>query len=342
MSKPKHIGVVLINIGTPASPQPQDIGRFLKEFLMDPYVIDIPFFFRWLLVNGIIVPFRSKSVAKLYQNVWRDKGSPLRYHSEDLAKQLQSVLGDCYRVSLAMRYGSPSIEEATQMLLSQGVEEILYFPMYPQYSLAATESSLEESKRVAAKHAPRMPAHFGSPFYDKEEFIEAFVSVARPQLERVEYDHVLFSYHGLPKKQVQKLDNSHAHCLIKDNCCAQLNEHNKDCYRAQCFETSRKLAKRLSIEESNYTVCFQSRLSKAWIEPFTDGLYKKLPTQGKTRIVVFCPSFVADCLETLDEVSLRGKRMLEDHGGKEIHLIPSLNSNEAWVNGLKQLIQSHV
>jgi ferrochelatase len=343
-------GVLLINLGTPDGepihgPTVDQVRVYLKQFLMDRFVVDIPFLFRWLLVNGIILRKRPEQSAEAYRKIWTENGSPLlHYHlklteavAERLSKQL-SIEPD--KVQPAMRYGNPSIPSALQILSDLGVSEVLLVPLYPQYSLAATESSLVECKEWAQKNAPSMKFSEFPAFYDSEPFIDSFAHVARESLQGYKYDHLLFSFHGLPERHVQKTDRSNgAHCLKKDDCCAQMTDANRDCYRAQCFATARALAKKMGLTPDQYTVCFQSRLGRTpWIRPYTDVVYQELAARGVKKVAVMCPAFVADCLETLEEIQIRGREHYIQLGGEDLRLVPSLNDSQVWVEGLTRML----
>jgi len=329
-------GALLINLGTPTGPEPRAVGSYLREFLMDPLVIDIPYLLRWFLVNVIIVPRRAHASSLLYKKVWTDRGSPLLYHSLDLTEKVQKVVGEGFPVELGMRYGHPSIPEAIEKLKKRGVTKIVALPLYPQYSLAATESSIAK----VSEHADGVT--FVPPFYAEEAYLDAVEAVSRGPLAAANADRVLFSFHGLPERHLKKTDFSGgAHCVFDRKCCASIVEANQNCYRSQCFATARSLAKRLNIPEEKYDVCFQSRLNDKWVKPYTDEFYRVLPKQGVKRVVVISPSFVADCLETLEEVSIRGNEEFRRHGGESVTLIPSLNSEDVWARGVARLLKNY-
>ena len=335
----EKIGVLLINLGTPEKPEPSEVATYLKEFLMDPWVLDIPFLVRWILVHWIIVPRRSRASASQYQKVWTERGSPLLFNTIDLAEGVRRKLGDPVVVEVGMRYGQPSIESAILKLCNEKVDRLIAFPLYPQYSLAATESSVRETKRVWEKVGKGRELTFVPPFYDRNVFIRAFADVARPIHQYERFDHILFSFHGLPEKQIKKTDATRGHCLVMDSCCEEVRRENQNCYRAQCFATARAIAKALGIAPEKYDVSFQSRLKGSpWIRPFTDRFYRELPAKGIKRLLVFCPSFVADCLETLEEVCIRGGEEFRRHGGETITLVPSLNAHPSWVEAVSEMI----
>ncbi|MFL5814962.1 MAG: ferrochelatase [Bdellovibrionia bacterium] len=347
-------GVLLINLGTPDGepihgPSAEQVKVYLRQFLMDRFVVDIPFVFRWLLVNGIILRTRPEQSAEAYRKIWTENGSPLlHYHlklSEGVAERLSKDLGiEPDKIQPAMRYGSPSIPAALQILSDLGVNEVLLVPLYPQYSLAATESSLVECKEWAAKNAPSMKFSEFPAFYEDEPFIDAFAQVARDSLQGYDYDHLLFSFHGLPERHVRKTDRSGGnHCLKKSDCCAQITDANRDCYRAQCYATARALAKKLGLSSDQYTVCFQSRLGRTpWIRPYTDIVYQELAARGVKKVAVMCPAFVADCLETLEEIQIRGREQYIQLGGEDLKLVPSLNDSPFWMDGLSKMIKARL
>lgn len=336
-------GLILLNLGTPEQPNAKAVGKYLREFLMDPYVVDIPFMLRWILVKLLIVPRRSHASAKLYQKIWTDRGSPLLYHLLDLVTQVRKVLGKDWVVQPAMRYGTPSIAEALKDFKAKGITDILVFPLYPQYSESATESSIQEclnqQKLVyAGDFVPELK--FVKPFYAHPDFIESFSQVIQESLKDFPHDHLLFSFHGLPERHIKHLDRSGKHCLTKTDCCERVEAVNADCYRAHCYITARKIAQQLGLKSSDYTVCFQSRLGRTpWIRPFTDELYVELAKKGVKRLAVAGPSFVADCLETLEEVQMRGRDQFIESGGQDLKLVPSLNASEKWAHAVGKIVQ---
>lgn len=338
----KKKGLLLINLGTPDSYEPDHVGKYLREFLMDPLVIDIPKVFRWILVNILIVPRRSHESSKLYKKVWMKEGSPLLVHTQALEKKIRQRLSERYEVVAAMRYGKPSITLAVQELKKKGVEEVLVLPLYPQYSLAATKSSIQKTKEVFQKIFPEAKCEFISYFYQNEFYLDAVAEVTKKHLKDFSWDCVLFSFHGLPERQVKKTDSTGQHCLKSKTCCDEINEANRFCYRAQSYATARALAKKLGLREDQYEVGFQSRLKGApWIQPFSDEFYREFPKRGVKKLAVVSPSFVADCLETLEEIQMRGKEEFVENGGEDLLLIPSLNSELPWVEAVCQMIQTY-
>lgn len=334
-------GAILLNLGTPDAPQASEVRQYLREFLMDPYVIDIPLPVRWLLVNGVILPTRPSKSAEAYQKIWTDRGSPLLFHLLDLVPKVQQQLGSEWRVLPAMRYGKPGIESVLSQFQKEGITDITVFPLYPQYSLAATETSVQQCQKIANRLSPEFRLKFVGAFYNDPGFIRAFAEKTRTHLTGYDYDHVLFSFHGLPERHVKKTDLRGDHCLSQENCCAEMNDANRNCYRAQCFQTAHAIARQLGLEKSRYTVCFQSRLGRnPWIKPYTDHFYESLPARGAKKIAVVCPAFVADCLETLEEIEMRGKEEFVQNGGEDLKLVPSLNSDDVWAQVVANLLKA--
>lgn len=338
------VGVLLINLGTPDSPETGDVRRYLREFLSDPRVVDINPIGRWLLLNLVILPFRPAKSGEAYKTIWSEEGSPLLVHGENLTQGVRETLGERFHVELAMRYGNPSIKDALLRLEQADIERLIVVPLFPQYSSAATGSALDRLYEVAGKAWNVPPMSAVAPFYEDPRFIDAFVEVARPHLERFQPDHVVFSYHGVPERQVQKSDTTGQHCLQKDGCCDKIVPANRYCYRAQCYASTRAMVAQLGLEEGGYSVAFQSRLGRTpWIKPYTDELLDEMAESGKSkRVAVLCPAFVADCLETLEEIGIRAKEDWQAAGGEDLLLVPSLNAHPAWVKGVSEMIQELV
>lgn len=309
---------------------------------MDPLVVDIPYLARWILVHWLIVPRRSHASAELYQKVWDEKtGSPLALHTLNLTEGVRAELGSDFVVVHGMRYGNPSIDSAVKKLAKAGVEKIIAFPLYPQYSLAATQSSIDAVNASLKQNGLTTPLTFIPAFYQSEWYLEAVREVSAPYLKKRPYDLALFSFHGLPERQVRKTDLTKQHCLASENCCDVAVDANRNCYRHQCYVTARKLAEKLNINPLRYTVCFQSRLGRTpWIKPYTDHYYAALPQRGIKRLAVLAPSFVADCLETLEEVQIRGKKQFIEAGGEDLFLVPSLNSSEVWTKAVANFLKT--
>ena len=336
MSTPKT-GVLLINLGTPDSSSVADVRKYLREFLMDGRVIDIPFWRRWFLINFIIAPFRAPQSAKGYHELWTKEGSPLKVHGQQVTRLLQEALGRQYQVELAMRYQDPSIGSALRRLKDKGLAEIVIIPLYPQYASASTGSTIEKFMEEIKKWEVVPAVRVISQFFDHPLFIQAFAQSGRKYMAQVPYDHFLFSYHGLPERQILKASCGD-YCRLGD-CCRAYHSKNQYCYRAQCFETTRLLVKELNIPEGKYTVCFQSRLGKTpWIKPYTDEVINQLPAKNIKNVLVFSPSFVADCLETTVEIGMEYKKQFAQLGGERWDLVESLNVSPLWVECLKQLV----
>ncbi|MDH5366632.1 MAG: ferrochelatase [Cyclobacteriaceae bacterium] len=332
-------GILLINLGTPDSPSVADVRKYLREFLMDERVIDIPFVSRWWLVNLIIAPFRSPKSAKEYQKLWDDRGSSLKYFGEDITASLQKKMGEDYVVELGMRYQNPSIELALNHLMTANVSEIIIIPLFPQYASATTGSVIQKVNEVINKWQTIPEIKFINKFFDHPRFIEAFAENAKNMLRKNKYDYVVFSYHGLPERQILKASNSDF-CQLSDSCCSTYHSKNRLCYRAQCFETSRLLATSLGLEEGKYTTAFQSRLGKdPWILPYTDSVLKKLPQKGIKKVLTFSPAFISDCLETTIEVGETFKDLFIEAGGEVWDLVPSLNDSDLWVSCLQSIVE---
>ncbi len=328
-------GILLVNVGTPDDPTPEKVKEYLDQFLMDPYVIDLPYPFRWFLVKKLITPKRSHASSEAYKKIWTSRGSPLKFHTEDLVKKLANRLGDRFEVEFGMRYRNPSIGDGLSKL--RGNSRIITVPMYPQYSLSATETCEIEVKREARTKKIDAPIKFLAPFYRDGDFISASASLVKPYLDGA--DHVLFSFHGLPEKQIKKMDESGSHCL-KNSCCDVISSRNeKKCYRAQSFETARLISRSLGLEPSRFSVSFQSRLNQKWIQPFTDDVLPALVKKGVKSLVVACPSFTTDCLETIEEIGLRARAQFLEAGGRDLRLVPCLNSSDVWVEALAKMIQ---
>ena len=340
MNKNKaKIGVLLVNLGTPDSTSTPDVRKYLREFLMDGRVIDIPAFSRWLLVNLIIAPFRAPKSAKEYRKLWTDRGSPLLFHTEDLRdKVIAKVDGEKYMVEMAMRYQTPSIDEGLKKLSDANVSKIIVIPLFPQYASATNGSVAEKVMDVVKTYQIIPNITFVNNFVDHPLFLEAWEQLGREYMQKEEYDTFLFSYHGLPERQIKKgsCDN---YCQLSDKCCAIYNKKNQFCYRAQCFYTTRLISDRLNLPPEKVKTCFQSRLgSDPWIQPYTEEVIKELAADNRKKVLVFSPAFVADCLETTVEVGQEYKEQFEELGGEKWDLVPSLNSNDKWVDCVEDLI----
>jgi ferrochelatase len=332
------IGVLLVNLGTPDSTATGDVRKYLREFLMDKRVIDFPFIPRWILVNLIIAPFRSPKSAGEYKKLWVERGSPLKFYGEDVAEQLQKEFGEGqYIVKLAMRYQTPSIDAGLKALQKENVEKIIVLPLFPQYASATTGSIHDKVMEIVSTWQLIPELKFISKFVEEEGFYKTFAKNGRKYLDKHKYDHVLFSFHGLPERQIRKgsVDN---YCKL-GSCCNNYNDKNQYCYRAQCFLTARLIAKELDLTEDDFTVTFQSRLGRdPWIKPYTDEVLKVLPKEGKKSVLVYSPAFVADCLETTVEVGDEFKGEFFEAGGEKWDLVESLNADIEWVNTIKKMV----
>lgn len=336
--KIKKTGVLIVNLGTPDSPSVPDVRRYLREFLMDERVIDIPYINRWFLINMIIAPFRAPKSAKVYKEVWTKDGSPLKIYGYSVEEKLQKVLGDDYVVKLAMRYQNPSIEKSLNELQKEYLSEIIVIPFFPQYASASTGSVYKKVMEVVKDWIVLPEIKFINRFLDHPKFIEGFVNLGKKYMNQREYDHFVFSYHGIPERQITKGDLSNT-CSF-GSCCDQLTAQNQHCYRAQCFETTRLFAKGLGIPKEKYTIAFQSRLGKTpWIKPYTDELIPELAKKGIKSVLAFSPAFVADCLETTIEVGEEYRELFEKEGGEHWQLVESLNDSDIWVETLEDLVK---
>lgn len=334
-------GLLLINLGTPDEPTAPAVRRYLREFLGDPRVLDMNALGRAMLLNLVILPTRPAKSAHAYRSIWDpERGSPLMYHSQDLAAAVAARLGARWRVELAMRYGRPSIPDGLAALERAGVDRIVVLPLFPQYASSSTGTAVARVMELAGERW-NVPALDVVPaFFDDPGFLDAFAAVAAPVLADARPDHVLFSYHGLPVRQIEKTDTTGVHCFKSETCCESLA--NPHCYRAQCFATTRGLASRLELPSDRYTVCFQSRLGRTpWIQPFTDVELDRLARAGTKRLAVLCPAFVADCLETVEEIGIRARAQWQAAGGEELVLVPSLNATPRWVEAVAAIAERH-
>lgn len=336
-------GVLLINLGTPDAPTPEAVGRYLRQFLMDGFVIDVPAPLRWFLVNVMIVPRRKGQSAKAYQKVQLPGGSPLRVYTRELAERVAarlSVDGDRFVVEYAMRYGNPPIASSLERLRSHDVSRIIVMPMYPQYAESSYRTAVEETKKRAGELGLGDRLSFFPVFYHRRGFINACAGRVRQSVQAWPVEHFVFSFHSLPVRHLKKLDSTQAHCLIKSDCCDAISTVNQNCYRAQCIFTARAIARELGLKDEGYSISFQSRLGRAeWLGPQTEDVLRKLAHDGFKRVAVACPSFVADCLETVEEISIRARDNFIQAGGEELRLVPSLNSDPVWVETVANWIR---
>ncbi len=336
-------GVLLVNLGTPDSTSVADVRTYLAEFLNDPLVLDIPTPARRALVHGIILRTRPRKSARAYRTIWSERGSPLKYFGEDLARGLADLLGARVAgVELAMRYRNPSIADALERLRARGTDQIVVVPLFPQYSMAAWASAVTKVYEVAGtlRNVPSLTVV--PPFYEHEAFIEPQAALARPVLDELRPDKVVISFHGIPERHILKGDETGgSHCL-RSGCCEEIVFANRQCYRAQCFATARALAASLGLGPDDYEVTFQSRLTKKWITPFTDVRIEELAREGVKRVAVLCPSFVADCLETIEEIGIRAAEDFVAAGGEKLVQVPCVNAEPAWIEGLAGLVAAEL
>ncbi|MBT8218904.1 MAG: ferrochelatase [Bacteroidia bacterium] len=338
MSRTGKKGVLLINLGTPDAPTRGAVYRYLKQFLTDWRVIDFPWIPRQLLVRGIIAPFRSGSSAKLYQRLWTQDGSPIKIYGYKVKEKVQVALGQDYVVELGMRYQNPSIVSALNRLLEARVKEIIVFPMFAQYASATTGSVHDEVMRLLRNVQTIPSIRMISSYHDHPMMLNVFVDNAR-QFDLNSYDHILFSFHGIPESQLRKGDTC-GHCLQSPDCCQQLSDRNQLCYSAQCHSTAFKIADKLGLDESRFTVCFQSRLGPtAWVKPYTIDTIRHQREKGAKRLLVFSPAFVADCLETIIEIGYEYQEEFEQMGGENIDLVPSLNDHPGWIDCITDIVK---
>jgi protoporphyrin/coproporphyrin ferrochelatase len=332
--------VLLVNLGSPDSTAVADVKRYLREFLGDERVIDKPGEpFRSLLVNQIIIPKRAKNSAHAYEQVWTKEGSPLLVISRSVREKLAASLGAETPVYLAMRYGSPSIASVVGQIAAAGVEQLLLFPQYPHYAMSSWETVVVRVMEEVARQAPRLRVTTVQPFYADADYIETLNTVAAPYLARA-HDHVLFSYHGLPERHMRKADSSHAHCLTVPDCCNTCSPVQSTCYRAQCFATTRAFTARARIPAARFSLSFQSRLAgEPWLQPYTDVEFERLPATGVRKLLVMCPAFTADCLETLEEIQQQGRETFLKAGGESFDQIPCPNDHVAFIDFLAKRVQ---
>lgn len=341
---PRRTGILLVNLGTPDSPQTGDVRRYLNEFLTDARVIDMPAAVRYPLFRGLVVPLRAPKSAKIYQQLWdAERGSPLLFHGLDLKQRVQQELGEGYVVAFGMRYQKPGIEQALEELREAAADRIVVLPLFPQYAAASTGSVQEKVMEIVGKWWVVPSINFISSFADEPGFISSFVARGQAEMARHDYDHVVFSYHGIPERHVLK-GSFKGYCQL-GKCCNTYNKNNRYCYRAQCFATSRLLAEGLGLRDDQYTVTFQSRLQSRlrdpWLQPYTDEVIKDFPAKGIKKVLAFSPAFVADCLETTIEVGMEFRELFEESGGEHWQLVPSLNSEPQWVTAVADMLRSN-
>jgi len=331
-------GVLLVNLGSPDSPEPKDVKKYLGEFLMDERVIDVPFWARVVLVKGIILNTRPKASAEAYKKIWWNEGSPLIVISERLQEKIQKQIE--IPIALAMRYGSMTIKNGLQELTDKGVDEVLLIPLYPQFAMATTETITVLAEEERKAHFSNLKIESLPAFYNKEDYIDVLANSIREALKEKAYEHLLFSYHGVPERHIRKRDITKSHCKIDGSCCKTPSKAHEFCYRHQCYEVTRLLAEKLRLKESTYSTSFQSRLGfDPWLQPYTDRTIERLGNQGVKNMAIVTPAFVSDCLETLEEIAMEGQEIFHEVGGKEFTTIPCLNDNDDWILLLSKWIE---
>jgi ferrochelatase len=331
--------VLLANLGSPDSTSVPDVRRYLREFLGDERVLDAPAPLRWLILEAFILPTRPKKTAHAYSRVWTPEGSPLIATTGSVRRKVSEAIGGAVAVHAAMRYGNPSIPSAIAALAREGCDEVLLFPQYPHYAMASWETVVVRVYEEAARQAPGMRVACVQPFYADADYIEMLHAVAAPQLARP-YDHLLFSYHGIPERHLRKADSSRAHCTVVADCCATCSPAHATCYRAQCLRTTSEFARRAGLDPAKYSVSYQSRLAgEPWLQPFTDVELIRFPKAGVKRLLVMCPSFLADCLETLEEISMTGRDSFLAAGGEQFEKISCPNDHPAFIDFLANRVR---
>tara|TARA_R110000824_G_scaffold7892_4_gene35878 strand:- start:110648 stop:111682 length:1035 start_codon:yes stop_codon:yes gene_type:complete len=336
----KNRAVLLANLGSPDAPEIPEVRSYLQQFLMDPYVIQLPWLLRAFIVRLFVLPKRPYYSAEAYRSVWTDEGSPLVVLSYKLLAALKAKLD--MPIALSMRYGSPSIESQLNMLAAMdGIDEVLFIPLYPHFADSTVTTSIKEAERVIRDNKLSLKLLTLKPFYDNEAYIDALVSSARPWLEK-DFEHVLFSYHGLPESHITKADPTGAHCLKTENCCSVPSSAHATCYRHQVLRTTECFAAKAGLSKTQYTLAYQSRLGRAkWLEPSTEATLSALAQQGIKKLLVLCPAFVTDCLETLEEIEIQGRETFLAAGGEELIYVPCLNDHEEWVSCLANWVKDY-
>ena len=340
MSQNVKRGILLMNLGSPNSTEVKDVRTYLSEFLMDEKVIDLPYILRLLLVRGIIVPFRAPKSAEAYRTIWTDQGSPLIQLTRDLQKEVQKKSEE--PVEIIMRYGNPDPSIGFEQLMEKvpGLEEVILFPLYPHFAMSSYETAVDYAYEVHKKKNYPFKLTTIKPHYDQPAYINALAASILPWLDQ-EFDQVVFSYHGIPQRHIRKSDTTGQHCLSVHDCCNVDSVAHKTCYRHQVFTTTKLVTEKLGLPASKYSISFQSRLGKGWLEPFTDIRLAQLPGEGIKKILIICPAFVSDCLETLEEIAERGKETFMEAGGERFTMIPCLNTHPLWVDCIVNWIKDY-
>lgn len=329
--------VLLVNLGSPNSPAPNDVRSYLREFLMDGRVIDAPYPIRFGIVHLMILPTRPKKSAEAYEKIWTPEGSPLVVTSRKLREELQARLD--IPVELAMRYGKPSIEQALANLRGANVKRLLVIPLFPHYAMSSYETAVERVRALVAKIAPDISVRAQPPYYAHPAYIRALVGSASEYLEPP-FDHLLFSFHGVPERHLRKSDPTSRQCLASADCCTKANAAHSKCYRAQCLATARAFVTETGVPANKWSIAFQSRLGRdAWLQPYTEKILDDLARGGTRKLLVICPAFVADCLETLEEIGIRGRESFTAAGGEDLTLVPCLNEHPLWIAALEAMVE---
>jgi len=339
MTTSKKTGVLLVNTGSPDAPEVPETRRYLRQFLSDARVLVMSPIARWSLLNFIILPTRPKVSSAAYRAIWTDRGSPLIANSEDFRDGLRQALPE-WLIEIGMAYGKPSVPDSLDALIAQGAERIIVAPMFPQYASATTGSVLELTYKTAAekRNVPSLTAI--TPFYEEPEYLDAWSAQAQSQLDAFQPDHILFSFHSLPRRHIIDGDPTGTHCLANEDCCENYREANPNCYRAHCFATTRGIVERLGLKPDAYTLAFQSKLGRdSWLTPATDQTIVQLAKSGVKRLAILSPAFVADCIETLEELGMQGRDSFMNNGGEDFKLVTSLNSHPAWVTGFAEILK---
>jgi len=331
-------GILLINLGSPKKLTKKSVREYLKVFLSDDYVLDLPKILQQIILRVFILPFRPKKTLEAYELIWTPEGSPLIISTESIANKLSLKTG--WDVDYAMRYEDPSIENALLNFKNKGIYKIIVISLYPHNALATTITTEMETRIVAYKLSEDFELVFTKPFFDNEIYINAIANTIKPCIEKASFDKIVFSYHGIPKRQAKKTDETGEHCFSDSNCCEIAGDGSKDCYRSHTRIASDLTAKKLGLSDDQWEVAYQSRLGPGWLTPFTDKRLAELPEEGKKNIAVLCPSFISDCLETLEEIDIRGRKTFFDAGGKNMTYIPCLNDSEDTINLLENLVKS--
>lgn len=330
-------GALLINLGSPESPNPKDVKKYLGEFLMDERVIDLAKPLRIFLVKGIILNTRPRKSAKAYKKIWWKEGSPLIVLSQRLQEAVQKKVS--VPIGLAMRYGTPSIEQGIKELVDQGVDEIMLIPLYPQFAMATTETILVSAENIRDEKYPDLEFTVLPPFYNHPDYVRVLSESIQEYLSDKDWEHLLFSYHGIPERHIRKSDVTKSHCKIDKSCCQTASKAHQYCYRHQCYETTRQVAEYLGLKEDRFSTSFQSRLGvDPWLQPYTDQTVARFAKKGTKKMAIVTPAFVSDCLETLEEIGMEAVEDFEEKGGEELHVVPCINTRKDWVNVMSRWI----